>query len=64
MLSLFLNKIFFFFHVFLSGSPTDGNGGDDGSKDKDSMNKKNDKTQLCCPKCGNPCTHVELFVCK
>jgi ATP-dependent Clp protease ATP-binding subunit ClpX len=19
--------------------------------------------QLCCPKCGNPCTHVETFVC-
>ena len=20
--------------------------------------------QLCCPKCGKPCTHVETFVCK
>ena len=20
--------------------------------------------QLCCPKCGEPCTHVETFVCK
>ena len=20
--------------------------------------------QLCCPKCGKPCTHVETFVCE
>ncbi|XP_074650719.1 ATP-dependent clpX-like chaperone, mitochondrial [Tubulanus polymorphus] len=33
-----------------------GSSGDGGDKDKD---KKN---QLCCPKCGDPCTHVETFV--
>nr|XP_045594657.1 ATP-dependent Clp protease ATP-binding subunit clpX-like, mitochondrial [Procambarus clarkii]XP_045594658.1 ATP-dependent Clp protease ATP-binding subunit clpX-like, mitochondrial [Procambarus clarkii]XP_045594659.1 ATP-dependent Clp protease ATP-binding subunit clpX-like, mitochondrial [Procambarus clarkii] len=43
-----------------TGPPTDGSGGDDGN-DKDTQ-KKNDKNQLCCPKCGDPCTHVETFV--
>ena len=33
---------------------TTTSGGGNGSKDG----------QLCCPKCGNPCTHVETFVCK
>ena len=47
-----------------TGPPSDGSGGDNDSKDKDASKKKSDKTQLCCPKCGNPCTHVELFVCK
>lgn len=32
---------------------TAGGGGSSGGKDG----------QLCCPKCGNPCTHVETFVC-
>jgi ATP-dependent Clp protease ATP-binding subunit ClpX len=50
--------------------PTNGNGGDKGStptngsgsgKDngKEPPNKKN---TLSCPKCGDPCTHVETFV--
>ena len=33
------------------GGDRGGNGGSKGS-------------QLCCPKCGEPCTHVETFVCK
>ena len=38
------------------GSPTgSGSGGGD---------KKGGSNQLCCPKCGDPCTHVETFVCK
>ena len=36
------------------GSRTTGSGSSGGSKDG----------QLCCPKCGNPCTHVETFVCE
>ncbi|KAG7157718.1 ATP-dependent Clp protease ATP-binding subunit clpX-like-like [Homarus americanus] len=45
-----------------TGPPTDGSGGDDGGSDKDTQKKKNEKNQLCCPKCGDPCTHVETFV--
>lgn len=33
-----------------------GNGKDGGKKDSGS--------HLCCPRCGDPCTHVETFVCK
>lgn len=33
-------------------------GGDRGS------NGGSKGSQLCCPKCGEPCTHVETFVCK
>lgn len=44
-----------------AGPPTDGGSGDDGN-DKDTQKKKNEKNQLCCPKCGDPCTHVETFV--
>ncbi|XP_071536388.1 ATP-dependent clpX-like chaperone, mitochondrial isoform X2 [Panulirus ornatus] len=44
-----------------TGPPTDGDGGDDGN-DKDAQKNKNEKNQLCCPKCGDPCTHVETFV--
>ncbi|XP_068230252.1 ATP-dependent Clp protease ATP-binding subunit clpX-like, mitochondrial isoform X1 [Palaemon carinicauda] len=42
------------------GPPTDGSGsgGDDGN-DKDAPKKKD---QMLCPKCGDPCTHVETFV--
>lgn len=35
------------------GGTTNTTGGANGGKDG----------QLCCPKCGNPCTHVETFVC-
>ena len=35
-----------------SGSSTNGGGG------------KDNGTQLRCPKCGDPCTHVETFVCE
>lgn len=56
-----------------SGDTTEG--GKDGKKsspssgnsDKSVSGSKNgkgsdDKNQLCCPKCGDPCTHVETFV--
>lgn len=36
------------------GRGTSGTGSGGGGKD----------STLCCPKCGNPCTHVETFVCK
>lgn len=36
--------------------PSGTSGGKGPSKGKDG--------QLCCPKCGKPCTHVETFVCK
>ncbi|XP_026679017.1 ATP-dependent Clp protease ATP-binding subunit clpX-like, mitochondrial [Diaphorina citri] len=36
--------------------PGNGNGKDGGKKDGGS--------HLCCPRCGDPCTHVETFVCK
>ncbi|CAG5136065.1 unnamed protein product [Candidula unifasciata] len=41
-----------------SKSPTAGSkaGGDKGKSGKKGSN------QLCCPKCGDPCTHVETFV--
>lgn len=29
-----------------------------------SSGKDGGGNQLCCPKCGDPCTHVETFVCK
>ncbi|XP_076050282.1 ATP-dependent clpX-like chaperone, mitochondrial isoform X2 [Oratosquilla oratoria] len=46
-----------------TGPPTDGSGGDDGNDKDASKNKKGDnKNQLCCPKCGDPCSHVETFV--
>jgi ATP-dependent Clp protease ATP-binding subunit ClpX len=35
------------------GGNSTTSGGSSGGKDG----------QLCCPKCGNPCTHVETFVC-
>ena len=28
-----------------------------------SSGKDGGSNQLCCPKCGDPCTHVETFVC-
>merc|ERR1719422_1501072 len=55
-----------------SGGGDDTIGGDDKGKDKvaaggsgkggdkDKLGKK--KNHLCCPKCGDPCTHVETFV--
>ncbi|XP_050716257.1 ATP-dependent Clp protease ATP-binding subunit clpX-like, mitochondrial isoform X1 [Eriocheir sinensis] len=45
-----------------TGPPSDGSGGDNGNGDKDAQKNKNDKNQLCCPKCGDPCIHVETFV--
>ncbi|ROT67131.1 ATP-dependent Clp protease ATP-binding subunit clpX-like, mitochondrial [Penaeus vannamei] len=45
-----------------AGPPTDGSGGGDDGNDKDAQSKKSEKNQLCCPKCGDPCTHVETFV--
>ncbi|XP_064608087.1 ATP-dependent Clp protease ATP-binding subunit clpX-like, mitochondrial [Liolophura sinensis] len=57
---------------YLSSSSKDGSpGGSDGDKkDATSQSKGGDKGgdkkggsgQLCCPKCGDPCTHVETFV--
>lgn len=47
-----------------AGPPTDGSGGGDDGNDKDAQSKKSEKNQLCCPKCGDPCTHVETFVCE
>lgn len=44
-----------------TGPPSDGNGGGD-DNDKETRKTRSDKNQLCCPKCGNPCTHVETFV--
>ncbi|XP_064651182.1 ATP-dependent Clp protease ATP-binding subunit clpX-like, mitochondrial [Lineus longissimus] len=38
--------------------PTSGKGGGSGEKD----GGKGGGGQLCCPKCGDPCTHVETFV--
>jgi hypothetical protein len=42
---------------------TGGSGDKSASGSKDGKGK-DDKNQLCCPKCGDPCTHVETFVCK
>lgn len=39
------------------GPASSGSGGGGGDK-------KGGSNQLCCPKCGDPCTHVETFVCK
>ncbi|XP_019646858.1 PREDICTED: insulin-like growth factor-binding protein complex acid labile subunit [Branchiostoma belcheri] len=39
--------------------PTNGNNKGSGGGDKNGGDKKG---QLCCPKCGDPCTHVETFV--
>lgn len=47
-----------------SGPPSDGNGGDGDDGDKEAQKSRSEKNQLCCPKCGNPCTHVETFVCR
>ncbi|XP_025077992.1 ATP-dependent Clp protease ATP-binding subunit clpX-like, mitochondrial, partial [Pomacea canaliculata] len=41
-----------------SGANRSGGGSGTGSKNA----KGGDKNQLCCPKCGDPCTHVETFV--
>lgn len=38
-------------HTTSGGSPSGGTGG-------------GKKSTLTCPKCGDPCTHVETFVCK
>ncbi|KAK4308538.1 hypothetical protein Pmani_019776 [Petrolisthes manimaculis] len=45
-----------------TGPPSDGNGGGGDDNDKEAQKSRNEKNQLCCPKCGNPCTHVETFV--
>uniref|UniRef100_A0AAG5CTF8 ClpX-type ZB domain-containing protein n=1 Tax=Anopheles atroparvus TaxID=41427 RepID=A0AAG5CTF8_ANOAO len=42
-----------------SSSMSSGAGGKDGGSGKEPPNKKN---TLSCPKCGDPCTHVETFV--
>ena len=44
-----------------SSSGGSGSGSASGSK---SGKGGDDKNQLCCPKCGDPCTHVETFVCE
>ncbi|GFO37832.1 ATP-dependent clp protease ATP-binding subunit clpx-like protein [Plakobranchus ocellatus] len=41
-------------------SPGASGSGKGGSGDKGKGGKKSN--QLCCPKCGDPCTHVETFV--
>ena len=58
------------------GDTTEGSGGDKksaassgGSGSSSASGSKSgkggeDKNQLCCPKCGDPCTHVETFVCE
>ena len=46
-----------------SGGDIKGEGG--GKKSSSSKGTgKNGGTHLTCPKCGDPCTHVETFVCK
>lgn len=53
-----------------SKDPTSGNGGSDKStttssgsgKDNNGKEPPNKKNTLSCPKCGDPCTHVETFV--
>ncbi|KAL5004557.1 hypothetical protein ScPMuIL_018013 [Solemya velum] len=52
---------------YVGGSSKDGNGDKkSGSKlpkgEKGTSDKKDGSGQLCCPKCGDPCTHVETFV--
>lgn len=62
-----------------SSSTSSGNGGDETTEDKNKPKTpatpakggtdkgkggKKGSNQLCCPKCGDPCTHVETFVCK
>ncbi|BFY98878.1 hypothetical protein BsWGS_01918 [Bradybaena similaris] len=42
-----------------SKSPTAGSSSKGGDKGKSGKKGSN---QLCCPKCGDPCTHVETFV--
>ena len=37
---------------------------DDKTPSKGGSGSGGKKGQLCCPKCGEPCTHVETFVCK
>lgn len=45
------------------GPPTDGSGsGDDGSGNGNGKDNEKKKDQMLCPKCGDPCTHVETFV--
>ena len=44
-----------------ASSGSSGSGSASGSK---SGKGGDDKNQLCCPKCGDPCTHVETFVCE
>lgn len=41
-----------------TSTTSNGKGGDKGK------GGKKGSSQLCCPKCGDPCTHVETFVCK
>ncbi|XP_055544647.1 ATP-dependent Clp protease ATP-binding subunit clpX-like, mitochondrial [Wyeomyia smithii] len=43
-----------------SGSSTSGSGGN--GKDGNGKEPPNKKNVLSCPKCGDPCTHVETFV--
>ena len=65
--------------VSSSSGGSDGNGNDirNGSNNSDVKNGGGNRSsgsgsgsgggkdgQLCCPKCGNPCTHVETFVCE
>ncbi|KAI8489222.1 hypothetical protein Bbelb_329610 [Branchiostoma belcheri] len=55
-----------------SGTGKDGSSGDGGREPTNGNNNKggsggdknggDKKGQLCCPKCGDPCTHVETFV--
>ena len=44
-----------------SKTPVTSGGKSGGDKGKGGKKGGN---QLCCPKCGDPCTHVETFVCK
>ena len=42
----------------------DGNSGPIKTVDGEGGGDKGGSGQLRCPKCGDPCTHVETFVCK
>lgn len=47
-----------------SKKPTAGGSGSSTSTTSSSTSGKDGGgNQLCCPKCGDPCTHVETFVC-
>ncbi|KAK7116608.1 hypothetical protein V1264_002263 [Littorina saxatilis] len=43
-------------------SAASGGGSNTPSGPKNGGKGGDDKNQLCCPKCGDPCTHVETFV--